>query len=44
MQMLTSSTGAVKQYMARLYNAIASLHVGEFRHTTGLSAHTQSLR
>ncbi|KAL8583522.1 hypothetical protein ACOMHN_054838 [Nucella lapillus] len=28
MQMLTSGTDAVKQYMARLYNAIASLCVG----------------
>lgn len=29
MQMLTTSSDAVKQYLARLYNAIASLCVGE---------------
>ena len=43
MQMLTSSTGAVKQYMARLYNAIASLCVGESQDELW-SAHMKSVQ
>ena len=42
MQMLTSGTGAVKQYLARLYNAIASLCVGESQAKL-LSAHKKNL-